>query len=318
MALVNCPECGREISSSAPTCPQCGASLPRRRSGAFVARALGCSAVCALAVVGALFAIFSADNNANHTEAFTPPRVQLGSPSPGDPVLPLGKGSVRLTPKVATPLEVVRPVKKPVFPVPSLLGHATKDLDAFLGKPKSVFGRKDFPEAAPEEVRVYEVPLMESASSIAAGGKVVYIGGELKDPATSLAEAFALLGLKQEDFRPSYDNHVLADWKGHIHGQPCILTFTRTRLNSGLWKGIGAKVDRPETEASGISMRGYQRLRNGMSYDQVVFILGDDGTELSRGQLATVVYVWRGRPPAAITATFQNGKLMQKAQSGLQ
>ncbi len=27
MALINCPECGREISSSAPSCPHCGAKI---------------------------------------------------------------------------------------------------------------------------------------------------------------------------------------------------------------------------------------------------------------------------------------------------
>lgn len=30
MALINCPECGREISSSAPSCPHCGYVLSRK------------------------------------------------------------------------------------------------------------------------------------------------------------------------------------------------------------------------------------------------------------------------------------------------
>ncbi|MDY5355633.1 MAG: zinc ribbon domain-containing protein, partial [Eubacteriales bacterium] len=29
MALIKCPECGKEVSSSAPTCPHCGYQLKK-------------------------------------------------------------------------------------------------------------------------------------------------------------------------------------------------------------------------------------------------------------------------------------------------
>lgn len=31
MALINCPECGKEISDQAETCPNCGIALKRKR-----------------------------------------------------------------------------------------------------------------------------------------------------------------------------------------------------------------------------------------------------------------------------------------------
>lgn len=31
MALIDCPECGKKVASSAPSCPSCGASIAGRR-----------------------------------------------------------------------------------------------------------------------------------------------------------------------------------------------------------------------------------------------------------------------------------------------
>lgn len=35
MALINCPECGKEISSEATACPNCGKPIPRRKGKPF-------------------------------------------------------------------------------------------------------------------------------------------------------------------------------------------------------------------------------------------------------------------------------------------
>lgn len=32
MALIKCPDCSREVSSAAPTCPQCGAPIATRKA----------------------------------------------------------------------------------------------------------------------------------------------------------------------------------------------------------------------------------------------------------------------------------------------
>lgn len=73
-------------------------------------------------------------------------------------------------------------------------------------------------------------------------------------------------------------------------------------------------------DAPRLSMDGYNRLRNGMSYEQVTAIIGQPSQEMSRSELAgmeTVMYMWEGSFGANMNAMFQNGKLIQKAQFGL-
>lgn len=69
-------------------------------------------------------------------------------------------------------------------------------------------------------------------------------------------------------------------------------------------------------------MKNFSRLEMGMSYREVVEILGKDGTELSRnniGGFETVLYEWDGKGwgGGGMNAMFQNGKLIQKSQLGL-
>lgn len=75
-----------------------------------------------------------------------------------------------------------------------------------------------------------------------------------------------------------------------------------------------------ETSGYGITMANYLRLQTGMTYPQVCEILGKDGTELARNEIAgyeTLLYEWRGSGLAGMNVMFQNGKLIQKVQFGL-
>lgn len=69
-------------------------------------------------------------------------------------------------------------------------------------------------------------------------------------------------------------------------------------------------------------MANYSRLSAGMTYEQVVEIIGKEGTEMSRVESAeypTIMYVWEvgGFSAGNMNVTFQNGGLISKAQFGL-
>lgn len=74
---------------------------------------------------------------------------------------------------------------------------------------------------------------------------------------------------------------------------------------------------------SGVTLANFQALETGMSYEEVVQILGSEGTEMSRTDLAgivSVMYMWEGEGMlgANMNAMFQNGELMSKSQFGLE
>lgn len=77
-----------------------------------------------------------------------------------------------------------------------------------------------------------------------------------------------------------------------------------------------------EPAAEGVTMAGYQRLQTGMTYRQVVAILGEEGEELSSNEIAgtrTVMYKWSTRfGTGNMNVMFQDDKMIQKAQFGLQ
>ena len=70
-------------------------------------------------------------------------------------------------------------------------------------------------------------------------------------------------------------------------------------------------------------MANYNRLQNGMTYAQVVQILGKEGEEqgvLGSGRDKVVMYKWdadNGDPGARLDAFFKNGKLDKKSQFAL-
>lgn len=77
----------------------------------------------------------------------------------------------------------------------------------------------------------------------------------------------------------------------------------------------------PTPAAAGVTMAGFTQLKTGMTYEQVVKILGKEGTELSSNEIGgvkTVMYQWEGESFGQnMNAMFQNGKLMSKSQFGL-
>ncbi|MFR7272463.1 hypothetical protein ACLVL5_06185 [Streptococcus pneumoniae] len=82
------------------------------------------------------------------------------------------------------------------------------------------------------------------------------------------------------------------------------------------------KVEKKEEKKSTISMDEFNQIENGMSVSQVNKIIGGKGSLLSSagsGAYATEIYTWDGDAGwgANANVTFQNGKVMAKAQFGL-
>ena len=64
----------------------------------------------------------------------------------------------------------------------------------------------------------------------------------------------------------------------------------------------------------------YEQLQLGITYDEVVKILGEPGTESERytaNSAEVIKYKWAGDDHARITATFSNGKLSFKTRANL-
>jgi Short C-terminal domain len=71
----------------------------------------------------------------------------------------------------------------------------------------------------------------------------------------------------------------------------------------------------------------YAQIYTGMSYQEVVKVIGHGGEEMSRNEidglgfmppLSTIMYQWVNKSGSNMNAIFQNDKLVQKAQFGLQ
>ena len=84
---------------------------------------------------------------------------------------------------------------------------------------------------------------------------------------------------------------------------------------------------RKSSGGQNVSYAGYQRIQTGMSYGEVVGIIGERGEELARNKMdgvpgvmesiETVMYQWVNDDGSSMNAMFQNNKLKQKAQFGL-
>jgi TM2 domain-containing membrane protein YozV len=75
-----------------------------------------------------------------------------------------------------------------------------------------------------------------------------------------------------------------------------------------------------EMRRGALTYENYLRLQEGMSYTEVVEILGSPGEEISRSELAgytTVMYQWKKWNGPNMNVMLQNGRMVQKAQFGL-
>lgn len=80
------------------------------------------------------------------------------------------------------------------------------------------------------------------------------------------------------------------------------------------------------SEDTKITLEEFNQIETGMTYEQVVEIIGTEGTVMSEsditgdGQYKTTIYSWQGEGSLGANAniTFQTGKVVSKAQFGLE
>lgn len=95
------------------------------------------------------------------------------------------------------------------------------------------------------------------------------------------------------------------------------------------WGQAEKKTSKTEPKAStkveaavpaGVTMANFSRIKTGMTYPQVVKLLGKEGQEMSSNEIAghtTVMYMWQSSGLGNMNAMFQDGKLISKSQFGL-
>lgn len=103
---------------------------------------------------------------------------------------------------------------------------------------------------------------------------------------------------------------------------PVVLRELRTNPEDRRPEGVVESTDqRQRREAREphpvVSKAQYDLIKPRMSYEQVVAIIGSQGEEMSRNELAgytTVMYSWANADGTNMNAMFQNNRLVQKAQ----
>ena len=99
------------------------------------------------------------------------------------------------------------------------------------------------------------------------------------------------------------------------------VNLTSTQTNSNPTNVNEDKNSNNNSKGALITLDEFNKIETGMSYEDVVNIIGSNGTlssESSIGNYTTQIYTWYGSVFGAnANVTFQNGKVVGKAQAGL-
>lgn len=162
------------------------------------------------------------------------------------------------------------------------------------------------------------------------GYLLAVLGGTLGAPIGWITSPIVLLILnnvmtKKDDKQP---NRFLVWGLIGIVGAPIslapMLGNMKTTSSSTNIGGNKTEVSTSQSQnTTGVNMENYNKIQTGMSYEEVVSILGKEGEEMSSNDIAgykNIMYKWNGDSGfgANMNAMFQNGKLIQKAQFNLQ
>lgn len=107
-------------------------------------------------------------------------------------------------------------------------------------------------------------------------------------------------------------------WEGDKY-QRVYATFKDNKMTSKTQSGLTDKSSE-NAETADISMDKFNQIKIGMNYEDVVKIIGSEGEQTSSSKFGSnelKSYAWKGTKYSRINATFRNGELSRKSQSGL-
>ncbi len=134
-------------------------------------------------------------------------------------------------------------------------------------------------------------------------------------------EVVKLLGSKGEETRSSTIGKIEMKsykWEGDNYKR-ILVNFRDDKVNSKSQSGLSGSTLSKDGDAN-LSMDKYNQIKNGMSYEEVVKIIGSQGEQLSNskaGSMEITSYNWKGANYSRIFATFSNNKLTSKSQASL-
>lgn len=90
--------------------------------------------------------------------------------------------------------------------------------------------------------------------------------------------------------------------------------------NSNSSSSTASQSTQQDKDSTKIDADKFAKIENGMTYDEVVSIIGSEGSEQSTneiGSVKTTMYEWESDGWGVATITFQNGKVTNKTQFGV-
>ncbi|MCW5959710.1 MAG: DUF3862 domain-containing protein [Pyrinomonadaceae bacterium] len=137
----------------------------------------------------------------------------------------------------------------------------------------------------------------------------------------SYDEVAKVLGSPGEETRSSTVGKIELKsykWEGDKY-QRVYVNFRDGKVNSKSQSGLSGSTVSKDGDAD-ITKAKYDQIKNDMSYEEVVKIIGSEGEQISNsksGNYEYSSYAWKGPNYSRISASFRNGKLNSKSQSGL-
>ncbi len=137
----------------------------------------------------------------------------------------------------------------------------------------------------------------------------------------SYEEVAEILGSKGSETRSSTIGKIELKsykWEGDKY-QRIYVNFRDDKVNTKSQSGLSNSASKKDGDAD-ITMDKYTQIKNDMSYEDVVKLIGSEGEQSSSSKIGSTEissYNWKGPNYSRIFATFKDNKLTSKSQSGL-